>query len=321
MTFTITYRDRSSALVKVAVECANRSEAFAKAKENGWLVVSIQEGDKTGKRKTGFTGISLPRWSRHAASLLIVLLGCGIAAWFWLSSEKNPTEKKQPEKKPGTIKEVTPVKITLPKYKEVITNKEEMIVLPNGVITNKPKTIAEAIAMVRLKPGFHRYKSVDEVFSKTNDFQIGEYKQSQMKSSTERMLSLIAGMSPDRIVPPMPPLHGDMKKDFEKAMANILSVQEGDTEQDLKIKERVQEMKYMMKALIEKEGMTVSQAYKEMEKEHNRLANMYQLYRGEYIKMVRDGHPDANTFLDQANAALHKEGAPKFDADARLIDD
>ena len=321
MTFTITYKDRNSALVKVAEECANRSEALSKAKENGWHVISIQEGDLSRKRKAGLTGISLPKLNLRAVSLAAVLVGCGVALWLWLSNEKNPVEKIRVEKKPGVIKEITPVKITLPKYKEVITNKEEMIVLPNGVITNKPKTIAEAIAMVRLKPGFHRYKTVDEVFSKTNDFQIGEYKQSQMKSSTERMLSLIAGMSPDRVVPPMPPLHGDMEKDFEKAMANILSVQEGDTEQDLKIKERVHEMKHMMKVLIEKEGMTVAQAYREMEKEHNRLANMYQLYRGEYIKMVREGNPDANAFLNQANAALHKEGAPKFDADARLIDD
>ena len=321
MTFTITYKDRNSALVKAAVECANRSEAFSKAKENGWLVVSIQEGDSSRNRKAALTGISLPRLRMRTALFAAILVGCGVAVWFLLSNEKKPIEKTHVEKKIGAIKEVTPVKVTLPKYKEVITNREEMIVLPNGVITNKPKTIAEAIAMVRLKPGFHRYKSVDEVFAKTNDFQIGEYKQSQMRSSTERMLSLIAGMSPDRVVPPMPPLHGDMEKDFEKAMENILSVQEGDTEQDLKIKERVHEMKHMMKSLIEKEGMTVAQAYREMEKEHNRLANMYQLYRGEYIKMVRDGNPDANAFREQANAALQKEGAPKFDADARLIDD
>lgn len=221
-------------------------------------------------------------------------------------------------KKPGSIKVVEPVK--LPDYRPVLTN-DEMIVLPNGVVTNKPKTIAEAIAMVRLKPGFHFYKSVDEVFSKTNYFQIGEYKTLNLKSSTEAHLSLIATRRRDQLMPPMPPMPPAMANDFQKALDNYLKAEEGDSETDIRTKKKIEMMKEMMLKYVNEDGMTPGQAIQEIERDHNRSANLYQLYRGEYIRMVRQNNPDADAFYDRAIEDLRGKGAPMFDRDARYIEE
>lgn len=250
------------------------------------------------------------------AGIIVCALAIGTYFVFFAGSEKPV--KPEPEKKRTKIKEVKPVK--LPAYRPVLTN-EEMIVLPNGVITNKPKTIAEAIAMVRLKPGFHSYKTVDEVFTKTNYFQIGEYKTLNLKSSTEAQLSLIATRRRDQLMPPMPPMPPAMEKDFQKALDNYLKAEEGDSEADIKTKKKIEMMKEMMLHYVNDKGMTPGQAMHEIEKDHNRSANLYQLYRGEYIKMCRKNDPDADAFYDRAIEELGKKGAPKFDRDAKYIDE
>ena len=64
-----------------------------------------------------------------------------------------------------------------------------------------------------------------------------------------------------------------------------------------------------------------SQALREIEKEHNRAANMYQLYRGEYIKLARENRPDADAFYEAAVNKLKEKGAPLFDRNANYIDE
>ena len=246
------------------------------------------------------------------------LVVIGAVCYFAFRSSPEAA-KPEPEKDRGLIR--TAKHVTLPAYREVLTNDTDMIVLPNGVVTNKPKTIAEAIAMVRLKPGFHSYKTVDEVFTKTNYFQIGEYKTLNLKTSTEAQLSLIATRRRDQIMPPMPPMPPSMAGDFQKALDNYLQAAEGDSEADVKTKKKIEMMKDMMLHYVNDKGMTPDQALHEVEKDHNRSANLYQLYRGEYIKMCRKNDPDADAFYDRAIDELSKKGAPKFDRDAKYIEE
>lgn len=320
MKFTVTYRGKDCKPQNEIFEAESRSDLFRILSERKISAIRVSAGEvKEKKRST----IQLPPKFVKAIGFVIIASFVGGAFYlFWPDSSSKATTPKTLPSKPKKKLQHRPVhsKIVLPPV-PVVTNKSDMIVLPNGIITNKPKTIAEAIKMVRLKPGFHSYKNVDEVFSKTNLFQIGPYKTLNLKSSTESQLSLIATRSRTLTMPPMPPLPPHMEKDFEAAMKNYLTAAEGDTEADKETKRKIEMMKDMMHHYVEKEGMTPSQALREIENEHNRAANMYQLYRGEYIRLARQNSPDADAFYEAAVNKLKEKGAPLFDRDANYIEE
>lgn len=320
MKFTVTYRGKDCKPQSEIFEAESRSDLFRILSARNISAIRVSVGELKEKK---CSSIQVP--AKYIKTLLFILISAflgGAIYLFWPNSSGNATTSKPFPKKPKKTLQhrPTPSKVVLPPV-PADTNRSDMIVLPNGIITNKPKTIAEAIKMVRLKPGFHSYKNVDEVFSKTNLFQVGPYKTLNLKSSTESQLSLIATRSRTLTMPPMPPLPPHMEKDFEVAMNNYLTAVEGDSEADKETKKKIEMMKDMMHHYVEKEGMTPSQALREIEKEHNRAANMYQLYRGEYIKLARENSPDADAFYEAAVNKLKEKGAPLFDRNANYIDE
>ena len=318
MKFTVTYRGKDCKPQSEIFEAESRSNLFRILSARNISAIRVSVGEVKEKKRSS---IQVP--AKYIKTLLFILISAflgGAIYLFWPDSSGNATTSKQLPKKPKKTLQhrPTPSKVVLPPL-PADTNRSDMIVLPNGIITNKPKTIADAIKMVRLKPGFHSYKNVDEVFSKTNLFQIGPYKTLNLKSSTESQLSLIATRSRTLPMPPMPPLPPHMEKDFEVAMNNYLTAVEGDTEADVETKKKIEMMKDMMHHYVQKEGMTPSQALREIEKEHNRTANMYQLYRGEYIRLARENSPDTDAFYEAAVNKLKEKGAPLFDRNANYI--
>ena len=188
-----------------------------------------------------------------------------------------------------------------------------------AVATTRPKTVAEAVAMVRLKPGMHRFNSVDEVFSKTNEHQVGEYRKPLFRRDVERQLGMIATRRRDMAMPPMPPLPPDAEREFAESLAEEFAAVEGEDPKDTETRLRVEEMKREMRRLMDAEGLTFGQAFHRMEAEHNRRANMTQLYRGAYIKMRLSGDPDAASFLKEANARLNDAGACEIGEDGAAV--
>lgn len=320
MKFTVTYRGEDCKPQSEVFEAESRSDLFRILSDRKISAIRVLAGEVKEKKRSA-TQVS-PKYIKTLVLILIASFVVGAIYLFWPESSNKATHPTSlPKKQKKTLQHRSnPSKIVLPPV-PTETNKSDMIVLPNGIITNKPKTISEAIKMVRLKPGFHSYKNVDEVFSKTNLFQIGPYKTLNLKSSTESQLSLIATRSRTLTMPPMPPLPPHMEKDFEVAMNNYLTAVEGDSEADKETKKKIEMMKDMMHHYVEKEGMTPSQALREIEKEHNRAANMYQLYRGEYIKLARENSPDADAFYEAAVNKLKEKGAPLFDRNANYIDE
>ena len=191
--------------------------------------------------------------------------------------------------------------------------------VPTPVATTRPKTVAEAVAMVRLKPGMHRFNSVDEVFSKTNEHQVGEYRKPLFRRDVERQLGMIATRRRDMAMPPMPPLPPDAEREFAESLAEDFAAVEGEDPKDTETRLRVEEMKREMRRLMDAEGLTFGQVFHRMEAEHNRRANMTQLYRGAYIKMRLSGDPDAASFLKEANARLNDAGACEIGEDGAAV--
>lgn len=185
--------------------------------------------------------------------------------------------------------------------------------------TPRPKTIAEAVAMVRLKPGMHRFNSVDEVFSKTNEHQVGEYRKPLFRRGFERQLELIATRRRDMAMPPMPPLPPGAEREFAESLAEDFAAVDGEDPKDTETRLRVEEMKREMRRLVDAEGLTFGQAFHRVEAEHNRRANMTQLYRGAYIKMRLTGDPDAASFLKEANGRLRDAGACEIGEDGGAV--
>lgn len=310
MTFTVTYRNTNGHLVAEPFEAESRNILFKILAERGISAVRVNDG---ASRKY--------KVDAPVLKISIAVLGVVITvATLVLVLPRNYDPKCIPEQKKKAVSIEAVNKIILP-VAPAETNACAMVVLPNGIITNKPKTIAEAIAMVRLKPGFHSYKDVDEVFAKTNLFQVGPYKTLNLKSSTEALLSLVATRSRTLPIPPMPPMPQHMEKDFEIAMNNYLTAMEGDSDADIAQKKKIEMLKDMMDHYVTKEGMTPSQALYEIQKEHNRAANLYQLYRGEYVKLVRQDSQDADAFYEAAIGKLKENGAPIFDREANHIEE
>jgi len=186
-------------MVNEAFDAESRTALFKLLNERGITATSIAEGASLDVRPRRVPVL----WNRRVVvSGLAVLITVAFALLLLHDGDYAvDAEVKTPRKK--QVKEVKPSisTVKLPEV-QVPSNTAEMIVLPNGVITNRPKTIADAIRMVRLKPGFHSYKSVDDVFAQTNRFQIGPYRSLNLKSSTEAQLSLIATRARRNSLPP-----------------------------------------------------------------------------------------------------------------------
>ncbi len=255
------------------------------------------------------------------AAGIVGICAAGVCYWFWPA---DPVPEPEPKVAKKRVAKPTPVvRPTPPKLRAVVsaveTNAPDMVLLPDGRRVKKPKTIAEAVALVRLKPGYHRYKNVDEVFSKTNDFQVGDYKAPLFRHAVEGKLGMIATRRRDMVMPPMPPLPPDAAQDFAASLNYVLEVPEGEDPRDTETRMRVETMKQAMKDLMEKEGLTVEQAFHAVEREHNRLANMTQLYKGAYIKMRLSGDEDSAAFLERANQKLREAGACELDENGHAI--
>jgi len=328
MTFTVTYRGADGAMCEEHVEAAGRGECFAQCRARGIAPLSVSEGGSASRRgaearrgKMGGKGLFSRNFTFYILhfTFAIAVVAAMAVVWWLGRSEAQPSPEPETPKSKALAKEVKPAAAPKPLAEPVSTNRPDMVTLPNGVVTNKPKTIAEAIAMVRLKPGFHRYRSVDEVFSRTNDFQVGEYKKPLFKTQMESHLGTIASMPRDQNIPPMPPMPTDIERDFEKALASMIEIGDGDSAEDVRTKMRVSEMKEKMRMLVKDEGLTVSQAFREIENEHNRRANMTMLYKGAYRKMVLAGDESAADFLKKANEELRRAGACEFDENAKSI--
>ncbi len=321
MKFTVTYRaNNNSKPLSEVFEAESRSHLFKILTARKISPITIASGDMVAKKRGV---LNLSRKNITIVLLVAFVLFLTLLTNLLLKIKINSTDQVRETiatRNESITNQCALVKIALPTVR-VVTNESDMVVLPNGIITNKPKTVAEAIRMVRLKPGFHSYKNVDEVFSKTNYFQLGPYKTLNLKSSTESQLSLIATRSRTLTMPPMPPMPPHMEKDFEIAINNYLTETEDDSDVDKATKKKIEMMKNMMLYYVEKEEMTPAQALREIENNHNRAANMYQLYRGEYIKMVHENSPDADAFYDAAINALKEKGAPIFDRNARCIEE
>lgn len=316
MTYTVAYRNEAGQMVNEAFDAESRTALFKKLKERNITATSVAEGVSSSVRSPK---APVPKNRKMCVLGVAILTAIALVSFlFPAGDDVAKSEVKLPRGK--QIKEVAPSVCTV-KLPEVPipSHMTEMIVLPNGVITNKPKTIADAIRMVRLKPGFHSYKSVDDVFAQTNRFQIGPYRSLNLKSSTEAQLSLIATRPRTMPIPPMPPLPPMMEKDFERAMDNYLVASEGDSDADIAQKKEIELLKDMMRHYVKEEGMSPARALQEVENQHNRAANMYQLYRREYIKLVGEGSPDAEAFYGAAINKLRESGAPIFDREANHI--
>lgn len=248
---------------------------------------------------------------------LIVTVLCGLSLILLWSEDKLPTVETSVGNQ-KLISESNP-SLSTNRMTVVETNLADMVTLPDGRRIRKPKTISEAVAIVPLKPGYHRFKSVDEVFSKTNDHQVGGYKPPLFKHNVESKLGLIACTRRDQEIPPMPPLPPSAERDFMASLTQLLTIPEGEDPVDTQTRLRVEEMKLSMKELMDKEGMTVQQAFREVEIEHNRLANMTQLFKGAYVKMRLAGDLDAESFREKCNAKLREAGACEFDENAKTI--
>lgn len=250
------------------------------------------------------------------AGLIVAFLG-GLSLALLMPKNQQPNAETTPIS-PRLISESSP-SLSTNRATAVETNDADMVTLPDGRRVKKPTSIAEAVALVRLTPGFHRFKNVDEVFSKTNEHQVGEYKPALFKHDVEGKLGMIATRRRDMVMPPMPPLPPNADRDFAASLTFSLAMVDGEDPKDTETKLRVEAMKLTMRELMETEGLTVEQAFRRIESEHNRLANMTQLYKGAYTKMRLTGDPDAEQFLQRANAKLREAGACEFDENAKTI--
>ncbi len=259
------------------------------------------------------------RGAAFAVAALLALAVATVAYLAWPCGKKAPDGAKAPARRAKRLPLPARSAATnsVAEAKAAATNAPPANPLLPKVM---PKTIAEAVSMVRLKPGIHWFRSVEEVFTKTNEHQVGEYKAPLFKRGVERHLELIATRRRDMMTPPMPPMPPNAEREFVESLSEGVVPAEGDTPEDSRTRERVETMKREMERLIDDEGLTFGQAYCRIEAEHNRRANLVQLYRGEYVKMLRSGSPDASAFLERANDELRAAGACELGADGAAVD-
>ena len=344
MTFTVTYRGADGAMREERVEAANRGECFAQMKVRGIVPMSVKEGDSVSRRgrggrrgedggrprrdtsdRGGRKGKGQPARRRMVAFVLsvalVALIGGGV--WWWLGRvEAKPSDKPEAPKKAALAKEVKPADapkpLEVPESKPNVSIGADKIVLPNGIVTNRPKTLAEASRMILLKPGIHRYKDVDEFLADTNSWQMTKPKDTTLRTTTEHTLSIMAGVDPRELIPPMPPLPADIERDFRKSLDNMIAIHDDDSVSTAQMKTRVAVMKNEVERLIRQEGMTVGEALKRIEQEHNRKANLFQSARTEYFKILRTGDAEvAEGFRRDVNAVLDREGMPEINKEER----
>ena len=310
MTFTVTYRDKSGAMVEMALEAAGRAECFAECKARGIAPLSVREGKfvKTREPQIGRDSARSVLGKPWCIAILVaaVLAVVGGAWWWFARTEEPPTKKvaaatakpsaEKPSAKPKREARATVRTPTATNVATVTAKAQQQGAVRTAEEKGQPTTTNKVVKMSpEDEAAFERVK-----------------RETSLRTQVENRMALLATIKPGMPVPPMPPIP-NLEQDFEKAEANVITITEGDTEKDLERKEFVIQLKERISA-AKKEGKTATEALNEYVEAMREVADFRQKSLLAARQMERDGDAAAAAKLvDEANAQLKEIGAEPID--------
>jgi len=302
MNFIVTYRAGNGALREERIEAASRAECGAECKRRGIAPIRIAEGGgrAVSTKPPRGDGRTKPGMWR-AAVLAAVLAAVAGGAWWWfghagrvtLPVEKPKAEKpkiEKPKAEKPTAKVEPPVETNMPPPN--IRHVKHPITGADMVVTQK---------VVKLLPNASRIGTVytNNVFRPPKKL---------YKTFSE---NYVVGLM--RMQSGMPVVGGRLPKNFDeefKAHLNDpIEILPDDAEEDVRIKERMIEVKKEMARLI-KEGATPSELVLNERKELNRLAQMRKNYMKDLAEYRRGGatRQQVEDYVTAANKVLDEYG-------------
>ena len=302
MTFTCTYRDSTGARRTVVIEATSRADACAKLAAKGIHPLSLTQGGKL-PRGNGDSP-SRPKLANGiAAGALVVVLALGAAYFMGLfGGGREPSPSVQPGNPPAANR---------------VQGKGTPSVRPSHSPSNSQFSILNSQFPNRRPPSSRPRTApqpVEDAPGETNDADVAEVADPAVtnkpkrvfKTGAEELLALATPSVPGGTVPPLPHITDEgLAKDLEKAMSNVIKVEEGDTEKMLSMKLAVSEQKEEFRKLRKESGWTFT----------------------EYVNALRDKFNDDAAYLSEAhklNDELFKDETlsdDEYKKNKKIIDD
>lgn len=301
MVYVITHRAKDGSVAQESVVADSRKDALDQVKARG-AVLSCKES-LTGKSKQGSLQLSsrYVKWSIFA----IVVAVTGILAFLFVGDE---TEEKPLVPQPKKIRTV--------KVPQQVTHrvKTTTTVEPEPIDTNLLK---------RIKHVKHPVTGADMVITQKvvellpNAGIIGKVYTNNVIKPPKKLFktfseNYIVGLM--RAEPGMPVVGMRLPKNFDEEIkahiAEPINILPDDTEEDIELKRRMQEIKKTMAGLIA-DGRTPSEVIMEERKEMNRLARMRTNAMKDLADFRRKGatREEIANYVEAANKLMDEYGA------------
>lgn len=302
MTFIVTYRESSGALVDEVIESADRARCLAECRMRGITPVRIREGKNTAIK----SNVSGPPPSRHVVLALwvIIILFALAGIWCWLR-RKETTSPSAPSPK------------TVPSSAKVIevrskNETESAGELPAEPVTTNLQAKQSAVVMQPLEPPVSSNKVTRPRFFKPTvtleDGTVVDLRPPPaIKDPMERALAAVAtpgGMA----IPFSAALHRFSKEQIMEMLARNVEFSKDDSEVVIEKKVAVQQVKDMFKLYL-KDGHTLDDAIREIDRQMKRESmRQATAYKG-LAMAVKSGDGElVNRYVEEQNKTLQEQG-------------
>ena len=309
MVFSVKYRKEDGTLDTLEVEAETRAAVFPLLEQRGIKAIRVDEvASKHGgwNKPKGANGArsaarrSSPSvWRGIAAGALVVVLAVGGYFAFFASSEKP--QEKVVEKKPATIKEVKPAKVT-PKPVETVPEKPKKPFWEvDASETNGFNEVMQHKWRVAHRPKPTHTNSLESIRHRA--------KSSIFPHRSENLIAAYLTIEPGQGMIGTPNMRG-ITQDFLKSCEMPIVEEETDDEYTRNLKHAMNETKVELRQRM-KNGENLEDILLAAHKEAQRLSQYKKELESEFFKYRNDpehSDQDVADFIASANKLLEQKG-------------
>jgi len=233
---------------------------------------------------------------------LIVVIGGGLAAWFFMGGERGETGEDggRGATRPTAIAEVKPAVVA--NVSEEASPAKKGVRLENGVEVVKATVATNAngsvVERLWLADGTTKRKIRPP--------------QPLFENPSDQMIAMALSAEPGQSMPPLPDL-SNVDDDFAKSLLSPIRIEEGDSEEVKELKAKVMEARVYLGEEV-KRGSTVREALRQYQADMEKYADSH-LMAVQQIQKIRneDGEEAAQAFRERVNEAFRERGIPEIE--------
>jgi len=234
---------------------------------------------------------------------LIVVIGGGLAAWFFMGEKGENGERGEDggrgATRPTTIAEVAP---------QIATNAAEAPDAKKGI------RMENGVEVVKANTTTNRNGAVIEYLQLADGTTKRKIRPPKplFDNASDQLIAMAVSAKPGQSMPPLPDL-SNVDDDFAKSLLSPIRIEEGDSEEVKELKAKVMEARVYLGEEV-KRGSTVREALRQYQADMEKYADSH-LMAVQQITEIREseGEEAAAEFRKRVNESFRARGIPELE--------